>query len=219
MKFFAQCMCGMLLIGLVFSCDNQKGLPESFDYGRVENGVYKNDFFRCKIRLPKDWVVQSQEQSDEMMESGNELLSGDDEDLQKQLKATEINVANMLSVFEVEVGSTLDFNPSMMIVAENVKAASSIKTGADYLKVARKLIERTELNYEISSDEYEKVEISGTDFYKLEAKLAGENGYVTQNYYATISKGFCFLVIVSFDSDEDKETLQKSLNSLMLEED
>ena len=44
---------------LIFSgCD--KSPSKEIGYGVLKNGTYSNNFFNMSIKLPSDWVIQSQ---------------------------------------------------------------------------------------------------------------------------------------------------------------
>jgi len=69
------------------SCNSQ---PENFDYGRVEDGTYRNDYFGFTFKLPANWVVQSKEQTQDLANTGKKLLAGDDENMKAAIQASEI---------------------------------------------------------------------------------------------------------------------------------
>ncbi len=143
-------MKGLFAIALLFIClvsCNNTGKPVDFDYGHVENGIYSNTYFDVSINLPQNWVVQSQEQTDKMVEQGSDLIAGEDENMKTVLKASEVNVANLLSAFQYEYGSAVDYNPSIVINSENIKNFPGIKNGADYLFQAKKLLEQGQFQY------------------------------------------------------------------------
>ena len=187
---------------------------EDFDYGRVENGVYKNTYFNFMIRIPSNWVVQSKEQTDKLSETGKKLLAGDDENMKAALKATEVNTANLLAVFQYEMGSAVQYNPNFAVVVESLKMAPGVKNGSDYLYQAKRIIEQGQFKYDHLSEKFEKEVINGTEFYKMDAYLKYMGLEIKQIYYAAIVKGFAFNVIISYVTDEQKKTLLGSVNSM-----
>ena len=206
---------GSIFIIIMLSSCNGNGQPDKFDYGHVENGIYQNDYFDFKIKLPVDWVVQSKEQIENISNTGKKLLAGDDENMQAVIKASEINTANLLAVFQYELGSAVEYNPSIMIVAESVKNAPGIKNGSDYLFQAKRMIQQGQIKYDYLSEKFEKEKINESDFYKMDARLNYMGLEIKQTYYSTVLKGFSFIVMVSYISDEQKGILLESINSMI----
>jgi hypothetical protein len=122
----------LLLTITAIGCKTQDK-PIDFDYGHIENSKYINSYFDFEITIPTDWIVQSKEQMDNLSKTGAELVAGDDSKLKAVVKASEINTANLLAVYQYERGSAVEYNPSFMLVAENIINAPGIKTGSDYL--------------------------------------------------------------------------------------
>ncbi len=112
---------------------NIQDRPKKFDYGEIENGIYSNKFFDMKMILPDKWIFQSNKEISELMKSGEKLITGNDEKLKSMLKAAKITTANLFAGFKYEKGAPVDFNPSILLVAENLKSNPGIKTGEDYL--------------------------------------------------------------------------------------
>jgi len=202
----------LFIIILAASCNNK--IPDNFDYGSVENGIYENEYFDFKINLPEDWVVQSKEQIDNLKNSGKDIVAGDDEKMKAILKASEVNSANLLVAFQHELGAAVEYNPNIMIIAENVKNSPGIKNGSDYLIQAKKLLQQTQIKYDFISEDFEKEKISSVEFYKMETHMSYMGLEIKQTYYSTVLKGFSFNIIISYVSDDQKEVLLNTLNSL-----
>ncbi|MEM7104944.1 MAG: hypothetical protein AAF502_17540 [Bacteroidota bacterium] len=207
-----------LVISLFASC-MPIGKPDDFDYGGVSDQVYSNEYFECIMKLPDDWVVSSREQTEEITELGKDLVAGDDKKLEAVVNAAEINTANLLTVFQYEVGSPVEYNPSISLVAENIKMAPGIKDGSDYLFQSRRFLQQSQFQYDYLSKEFELHEINGTDFYKMDAFLTYLGLEIKQTYYATIKKGFSFVVVMSYNNDDQKQILEESLKSLAFKKD
>ena len=116
---------------------------EGFDYGKVVNDKYLNRFFNIEMNVPAGWNVQNQEQREALMKQGQEAVAGDNAIMKAKLKASEVNSANLLTVYQHEVGAAVDYNANFMLVAENLKNFPSIKSGGQYLDNAKKLIKNS----------------------------------------------------------------------------
>ncbi|WP_027418512.1 hypothetical protein [Crocinitomix catalasitica] len=213
MKKFKLPVIFALLSVLLLAC-NTREIPENFDYGRVEGNVYSNDFFAFEMNVPKGWAVQSKEEMDKLSSAGGELMAGDDEDYKKELKAAEINSATLLSVFEHEVGTNVDYNPNFIVMTENINGAVGVTDGAGYLDATKVQMERGQVKYDIISGDYQEVNLGGTDFHKMDAAITYAGITINQTFYSSIINGFAFNVIISYVTDEQKAVLEKVLDGM-----
>ncbi len=206
----------IIAIGLLLSITGCDSKPEAdIDYGTISNNVYSNKYFDISINVPDTWFVQSQADQKALMETGSNLMAGDDKNLKKLIKESEKQTVNLFTFFKFEPGAPVDFNPSIISVAERVAHMPGIKKGSDYLFHTRKLIESGQLNYEFPNDVYTK-EVSGLSFDVMPAQITVNNTTVYQEYYVVIIKDYALAFILSFSSDSDKKELDSILNELKL---
>ena len=207
----------VLTVVLFIQC-SQNGKPDNFDYGSVNDEyVYTNSYFDCSLQLPKEWSIQSKEQRKEITDRGKDFVIGDNENLRSVVKASEINSANLLMAFEHELGTTVDFNPSISVIVENIKSFPGIKDGSDYLVQARRLMKQTQIEYDYLSENFKRKSINGEEFYLMEANLDLFGSKIKQVYCSTIKKGFSFNMIYSYATDEQKKVIEESINTLVFE--
>ncbi len=205
----------LILLSIVIVSCKTNGIPENFDYGKVENNIYTNSFFNLNMTLPTDWVVQTKEQNDQLMKLGQEMLANDNENLKAAIKASEINTANLLTIFEHEVGSVVEYNPSMVLIVENLRFSPGIKSGKDYLTQSKKVLKQTQIKYNnIDDTKFEKVNVNKQDFYLMNLSLNHLNMNIKQGYYSILKNGFSINVIISYVTEKQKQELEKILNTL-----
>jgi len=125
MKKIILSLCVVLLMS---SCKEEAKIPENFDYGNTENGIYKNEFFNFEMPYNEEWSVQTREQMAKISQSGQDIMAGDNQKLKNTLKASQVNVADLFALFKFPVGSVPDNNPSIIINAENLKSFPAVKT-------------------------------------------------------------------------------------------
>lgn len=202
-----------MLLLLMSACGGNK-MPKSFDYGNVKNNVYSNIYFGFTIDVPEQWVVQSKEQNEQLMEMGKEMISGDDKSMKAALKASEVNVANLLTVFKYELGFPVDYNPSYMLIAENVMKASGLKTGSDYFFNARKIMEQSQTPYTHIDEEYKVQNLGGQDFYTMNTEIEYMGMSIYQTYYSQVTDGFALNLIISYSTDDERAELEKVIGSM-----
>ena len=201
----------IVLIVLFTNCKNEKNLPTDFDYGIVENGVYKNNYFGVRIPFNTDWSVQSQKQMSDLTKSGTDLIVGDNDEFQKVVDASLINVAELFMIFKYEVGSTTNFNPSFLMNAENLKQFPNINNASEYLVGAKRVLQQSNMQIDYRSEDYE-VEIGNEKFLCMEI----ENGSfgIFQDYFVTLKRGFAVAFIVTYDNEEDKKELYSIIENI-----
>ncbi|MDO9255965.1 MAG: hypothetical protein Q7U54_10670 [Bacteroidales bacterium] len=208
----------LILFAIIASTCYSQSKPIDFDYGRIENSKYLNSYFDFEITIPANWIIQNKEQMEKMAKAGMDMVVGDDANLKAAVKVSEINTANLLVVNQYERGSAVDYNPGLVIVAENIKEYPGIKTGSDYLFQVRKLLNQSQVKYDYIDTETSRESISGIDFYKMNAGIEYMGIGIKQIYYSTVLKGFSLNVIISFINDEQKAGLITAIDSIKFNE-
>jgi hypothetical protein len=202
----------ILAITLLFTGCARKA-SEEVDFGSMNGSIYQNKYFGFSIALPKDWSVQDQKAQQGLSKKGVQLVSGDDENLKTMAKVSELRTVNLLAAFEHPIGSPVDYNPSIVSVAESVRDLPGIKRGKDYLYQARKMLEAGQISVSFPRDYYTE-RMGGVEFDVLDAEISVMRKSVKQKYYATIRKGYAVNFILSFTNEEEAASLQKILDSL-----
>jgi hypothetical protein len=197
---------GFLIITILITSCTPNGKPKNFDYGHTENNKYFNSFFGLELSLPDNWIVQTKEQTENLSKMGKDLMAGDDKNLKAVINASEVNSANLLAVFQYEVGAAVD--------AENLKNTPGIKTGSDYLFQSRKLLKQSQVQYSYIDDEFKKEIINNQEFYTMNCSIDYMGFNIKQRYYSTIINGFCLSAIVTFTNDEHKTNLEKIISTM-----
>lgn len=193
---------------------NSQNKSDNFDFGHVNNSTYTNPFFDCELTLPQNWIIQTKEEIEAISNKGKELIAGDDSNLKAIIKSSQVNSANLLSVFEFERGSPVDYNSSISVIVENIKNLPGIKSGSDYLFQARKMLVLSQVKYDYIEKDFKKEFINDTEFYRMDAEINIMGINIKQSYYSTIVNGFSFNLISSYSTEEQKNVLLKSINSL-----
>ena len=203
-------------VTVLLSCSEQNNkLPNNFDFGKTENGSYKNDYFDMEVLFNPNWIVQDKQEMNNIAERGSDLITSDNENLKSILKASQVNTAYLLAVFKHEVGAAVEFNPSFMIVAENTKNFPGIKNGKDYLFHTKQLLKQTQIPYSFEKEVFEK-KIGDSLFHVMEARLDYMGKIVIQEYISTVNKGFSLSFIISYSTEEEKKELYEVINNIKI---
>jgi hypothetical protein len=191
----------------------RKSATEEIDFGTFSNSQYRNDYLAFSIDLPSGWPVQSQAESAALMKAGTALVAGDKADAKRLTKVVELQTVTLFTVSQHPMGSPVDFNPSIISIAERVSHLPGIKRGKDYHFHSRKLLEQSAMKIE-SWEELPTAALGGASFdvVKLEFAVAGKS--VKQLHYVSIRKGYALAFVLSYSSAEQLSDLQKVLDTI-----
>ena len=206
----------VLLTVLTFAaCKNTPIAEEQgFEYGSVKDGRYTNKYFDIQMKVPQGWDVQSQKENDALMDEGKDMVAGDNVKMKAAIKAAEINTANLFTIFKQKPGSnTTEFNPSIMLMAENLKNAPGVRSGDAYLTQSRKVLTSGSMKYDSIDETFEKRMINGWEFYTMNVAINYNGVPVKQTYLATVKDGFAIGLIYSYGDDAQKAELEKYIST------
>ena len=205
---------GLLFLFVVAACKQSPKIPENFDYGKIENGVYSNSYFNFEIPVPGKWVVQSKEQVEQIKKAGQDLIAEKNKDIASMVKASEVRSAILLTAFKNRADTfTGQFNSSFMILSENLGSISGIKTGKDYLQHAKNLMQQSGMSYQFPSGFYSE-KVGNREFDVMDVVMTVKETEVQQSYYSVIDKKFALNIIISFIGDEQKKELINIINNI-----
>ena len=202
------------LIIFIISCNStNQNQYTNFDLGFIKKNKYHNNFFGMEVSLPSDWTVNKQEDI-KLIEEYSQDMMFDDNDLKKVIKSNKVRSANILSISEYELGTPVEFNPNINIIAENLKGLPGIKSGKDYLINSKKVLSQSNLKFTIMSDDYKSYNIGGRTFFNmdLEAELMGVS--YKQSFYATVYNGFALLIVATYGDYNQKIQLSKIIKNI-----
>lgn len=204
----------LLLFITVFSCkDDVKNMPLNFDYGKIDNNVYSNNYFNFTLSLNPEWYLIPDSELNNFIDDGLDIISNENKDLKKGLDASKVNLATFFAVFKHEIGANIEFNPSISMNVENLNQFPEIITEEAYLDQGRKLLINSGLDIEYSQDVETEV-INGVEFKTM--KLVNKmNVYpIYQKNYCLLKNGFAINTIISYVETEDRDALIEMIQSL-----
>ena len=199
----------LCVILLASSCKDEHKISEDFDHGKIENGVYSNEFFNFEVPYNQDWSVKSRDQMTEMTEEVRDFV--DQGNLETTPKETQINFAQLFALFKFPIGTVSEFNPSLIINAENLKSLSAIKTPKDYINETKILLDEGPMNFVYKEKPY-SITIGSKEFATMEVYNQDYN--ITQEFFAAIHHGFAIAMVISYNDDAQKESLHKMIDNL-----
>jgi len=199
---------------LLFTLVGCKEAEKNFDYGKIENGVYTNDYFDFNIPVPQNWDVRNDEQVQQLQKKGSGLISGNNKELEAKIDEADVNTIVLLTVFKnKEDTSAVKFNPSFILLCENLQGSPDIKKGKDYLDHAKYLMQQSKMPYQFTP-EYFTEKVGNKEFDRMDAVLDGQMGGIQQSYYSIIDKGYALSIIISFVDADQKTELKEIINKI-----
>jgi hypothetical protein len=198
----------VLCLVAVLACRRSSKIPDDFDYGKIENGVYNNNYFQFKIPVPENWAVQTREQVQQLQKQDGE--SANSSELRSTIKATDVQAAILLTVLKNKPEKSLnEFNPSFIILAENLGGSAVMKTGKDYLEHAKEVMKQSSLSYQFAPNYYSE-KIGNRKFDGMDLTLDS----VQRTYYSMINRNFALSLIISSRDDQQKQELKNVINKI-----
>ncbi len=182
-----------------------------FDYGKMDADTYVNKYFNCSMVLPLDWEVITRADIEQMLSVEQESLEAAHQ--AKTVMPSEIKYAQLLSAFQHKPDPSIIFNPSIIIMAENLHLSPSIMPIEDFLCQTMESLIAMDPSYDILSDAT-TLNINGTEFHHVHGEMEGMNAKINQLFYFTKVKDFSFSVILSYVSEDQREVLLQSLQTL-----
>jgi hypothetical protein len=199
---------------LLFAWVRCKEAEKNFDYGKIENGVYTNDYFDFNIPVPQNWDVRNDEQVQQLQKKGSGLISGNNKELEAKIDQADVNTVVLLTVFKNKEDTTaVKFNPSFILLCENLQGSPDIKKGKDYLDHAKYLMQQSKMPYQFTP-EYFTEKVGNKEFDRMDAVLDGQMGGIQQSYYSIIDKGYALSIIISFVDADQKIELKGIINKI-----
>ena len=206
-------MRSLLFFFLLFTLAGCDQSEKTFDYGKIKNGVYKNDYFDFKIPIPQNWDVRNDEQMQQLQKNGGEVMSGNNKELAEKIAEADAT-AILLTVFKNKTDTTAtEFNPSFIILSENIQGTPGVKMGKDYLDQAKYLMQQSKMPYHFAPD-YSTEMIGNKEFDRMDVSFDGQAGNVQQSYYAILVNNFALSIIISYGDTKQKAELKGIINKI-----
>lgn len=197
------------VIGAKATVEPSAQVPSKFaglDYGTVSGSAYTNNYFGFRLIIPYGWRVQGQEVKNMLEEKGRTAIQTNDAQRNAQINSSISNTVNLLTVFKYEVGSSVDFNASLICGAELLKASIS---ASDYIASAKRTLEASDSKY--SFRPLSRETIGGEEFAVMEVEMPLS---IKQKYYAAIKKNYALFFVLTYATAEDEAILRQALRSV-----
>ena len=191
---------------------NEAALPASFDYGKAENGIYSNAYFRIKVHYDTNWHQLSRDEIMNLTEIIDENVAGKNEKLKAFYNASKVKTAYLFLCSKYPANATLEFNPSISLMVENVAMLPSLSSGLEYINQAKKIMAQTNSDYQFGSTQQKQV--GKMTFFALTAIPAAIDPTLRQEYWVTIYRDFALCFVMTYKNEEDQKTMHQIIESI-----
>ncbi len=181
------------------------------NFGKYEAGVYTNDFFNLKVKIPATWSVMNENDRMALMQKAGNIIAGNDKNMQSALNAQDFKNLVFLFASESPVGAPVDFNPNFSIGAENLAGSPGVKSGNDVLLDTKKLLGNSAVTAEFPTGIYQK-EVGGLTFDVLDVTLTMGKKKIQEKLYATVRKRYALMFTLSYERPQDLQKLESILS-------
>lgn len=207
---------GVSFLFIFISCKKIIGIPDNFDYGRIEKNVYHNEFFGMHWPIKDGWESLDRSYVDSLRAEGLKDMVGGNEQLEKTITAADIKTANLLSVIHTDTMEIQMYNPNISMMAENLTINIGIKNGKDYLEEAKKFMQGSGVNFEFVGD-IQQLNIDGKEFYTMEVINLVQGIPVHQDFYASVINGFGLALVGSWMDKKQRMIIQQSISTIQFD--
>ena len=200
------------IVFLAVSLVALQGCRKKLDLGKLEGGVYTNEFFSMRLTLPSQWVVGGEAEQKRLREAGAKTIKTDNFLKDLAMKNSEQRTTQLLLVSKGAWGTT-PLNSSIICMAEQIPALSTVSRGSEYLASMKSMLQYSSVSMRTVQDVY-PVEVGGKLFYGLGVAVKAGPMEIPQTYYAYVSHGYALVFIITTFTDEDRETIDSMIKSI-----
>ncbi len=201
-----------LIMLLVVSLGVLQGCRKKLDLGKLEGGVYSNEFFNMKLTIPSQWVVGGEAEQRRLREAGSKTIKTDNPIKDWAMKSSEQRTTQLFLVSKGAWGTT-PLNSSVICMAEQIPALSTVSRGSEYLASMKNMLQYSSVSMRIAKDVY-PIEVGGKLFYGLGVSVKAGPMEIPQIYYAYVSHGYALVFITTSFTDEDREAIDSMIKSV-----
>ena len=205
----------LVILSLLFNLGCSNNSEKAIDFGKFEEGTYSNTFFNLRVSIPDSWYVMDDESRIALMQKSKNIVAGDNKNLNAVFNAADLQNLNLLTTYEKPPGAPVSTNPSLIIIAENIKHAPGITKGSDYHFHTKKMMESSQMDVLFPTDIYEET-ISGKIFEVMDMEINMGSVKNFQKQYATIVNHYALLIAITYQDDDGLKKLEQILQTVKI---
>jgi hypothetical protein len=164
-------------------------------------------------KLPDGWYAMTTDQQSAVMQRGADLAI-DKPELKAVTKAALNNTGQPFAYFKYAPGAPADDNAYVMAMTEEVGHLPGLKTGKDYFFQVQRTFAQTTIKPQVVGDYSTRI-IDGQSFDRMDLIL-NMGVAVKETMYAARHGDYVYAFIQAYQSDADRATTDKILDSVKL---
>jgi hypothetical protein len=181
----------------------------SVDRGKVVGRTYTNRSFRFEVTFPDSWLIPGDDFEAYMKKQGFDLSLKAPDSLPLASKTTvnqAIKRVNVLLTAYRSMPGSAD-NAIARISVEDLRANPQIRDAVDYFDAIRAMYGRMKLPPDFKYSEPQAEKLGAMQFAFLDTSSAAGK----KRMYATVRDGFAVMFTLSYNGDDDLQTLRQVL--------
>jgi len=191
---------------------SNKDVPATLDLGEAKNGIYKNKYFGLSFEYDDEWFLIDHETLDEMADAGIKSVAKGE--LRKSIELSKVRTATLFGSFKFDPERTLGFNPSVLLIIENLKGSVTMSSGDDYLKQTKELWSQMQVDIK-QVGSIAEAHLDGKESYTMISEITIPTvGVIRQEYFCTILKGFAVVFCISYSDESERDELFRAIESV-----
>jgi len=172
--------------------------------------VYRNDSVGFSMKLPKNWLRESREESLKLVEKAKETDKKLTDTGKKQLDISTPKTAFLFNLRTEPLGTS--GNASFISVVEDIQSLASVKTRQIVLSSQQNLARN--FGYEVVSP-IKRVVLGGRSFYLTSLRKKNiDSGFWQKIYFLKLDNSRVLQFGLTYVYEEDLVTMEKALNTL-----
>lgn len=178
-------------------------------YGTVENGVYRNTYFKFSLTLPKGWKVAERQDSDLIINND----SGNNKNLKKNAKQSLEDSKQRTKILFTATKNEIGAVENAVFLA-GAEINTTPKADLIDIALATENNFKKNLGYTISKS-MRPVKLGNVDFMVIEMQQQTVYGTILkQKLYMAKSRGYLLEFLLSYTDDRDVKFFEDSVKSL-----
>jgi hypothetical protein len=181
-------------------------IPENYQ-GKVDNGVYRNEYFDFSIELIPSWRTLSDDETKLLMAGTKENFRGQDGVLNPAIDRNLNRTAIILMQRRYPYGTK--FNPALQFTVETTN--SPRRPLKDSAIIGQKTLKTFKKELFVVTKEIAETVLGGEKFVFYEALNGPPEHQYKQRIYIGSRKGLIFSIVLSYVEPDDLSNMEKSL--------
>ncbi|HOX38490.1 MAG TPA: HEAT repeat domain-containing protein [Candidatus Brocadiia bacterium] len=217
MRTTIRLLAGLIVAALCMAAELAAAEPD-IQTATQDGQRYSNAFLGMTFDIPEGWAIADEKTRAKLLEQAFGQVAATDPFGKMNASASKARTKSLLLVSEKPIGTYMrGFNPSLILIAEDVGAFPGVASGKTYLEHTRKGMTKTNMPFKFS-ETFGEFAIGGEIFATMdgsaEVPFMGRKLVVRQKYLSTVRNDYALGFIMSYTDESHFKMLIEALRSL-----